>query len=554
MSCRALKNRLEASVSRFARECEGSAVITFAVAVIPILMGAGVAIDFARLATKHTSLQQATDSAALAIAHSATTSTTDADVLAQAQNYITTNYADRSATIASASISTDHTSVCVTAHDSVQLGLMSMFSVNAKNVTASTCTSIAGGASSYEIALVLDNSGSMNESVNGGSKIAALRTAAGNFVNTMFSGSFSGKVKMSIVPFSGLVSLSSSDTSNGHASWIDRQGSSSWHWKTFSGASAAGFTSRFDVFKNLKALNASWTWAGCFETQPYPQNVNDTPPSASTPDSLYVPYLAPDEVDSQRMCSGSFCWNTANTAYPNNYLDDNPSSCSGTVPTDDQTLLTRACKYKSPVIASTSTNGPNGMCLSQPLLRLTPSKPTLISRINALTANGDTNLHEGLMWGWRSLSPSAPLSDGKPYDTSSTATNQKVLVLMTDGYNNWSAAANTWSRSNYEAPGYYTLSNGRMPPTNQNITTASQSRAALDELTLQACTNAKAKGIVIYTVGFSVSSDPIDTQGQNLLQACATDKGHAFIANDGTSLVDAFNQIGIGMGKLRIKS
>jgi hypothetical protein len=129
-----------------------------------------------------------------------------------------------------------------------------------------------------------------------------------------------------------------------------------------------------------------------------------------------------------------------------------------------------------------------------------------------------------------------------------------VLVLMTDGYNNWSAAANTWGRSNYEAPGYYMLANGRMPPTNQNITTASQSRAALDELTLQACTNAKAKGIIIYTVGFSVSSDPIDTQGQNLLQACATDKAHAFIANDGNSLVDAFNQIGIGMGKLRIKS
>jgi hypothetical protein len=114
--------------------------------------------------------------------------------------------------------------------------------------------------------------------------------------------------------------------------------------------------------------------------------------------------------------------------------------CSGTAPTDDQTLLTRACKYKSPVIASTSTNGPNGMCLS------------------------------------------------------------------------------------HEAPGYYTLSNGRMPPTNQNITTAGQSRAALDELTLQACTNAKAKGIVIYTVGFSVTSDPIDAQGQNLLQACAPDK------------------------------
>ncbi|MBV9066105.1 MAG: hypothetical protein JO004_10110 [Methylobacteriaceae bacterium] len=176
MSCRALKNRLKASASRFARDRDGAAALTLAVAVIPILMGAGVALDFARLATKHTSLQQATDSAALAIAHAATTTTTNADVMAQAQSYITTNYANQSATIASASISTDHTSVCVTAHDTVQLGILGMFSVNSKDVTTSTCTSIAGGASSYEVALVLDNSGSMNESVNGGSKIAALRT------------------------------------------------------------------------------------------------------------------------------------------------------------------------------------------------------------------------------------------------------------------------------------------------------------------------------------------------------------------------------------------
>jgi hypothetical protein len=55
-------------------------------------------------------------------------------------------------------------------------------------------------------------------------------------------------------------------------------------------------------------------------------------------------------------------------------------------------------------------------------------------------------------------------------------------------------------------------------------------------------------------VGFSISSDPIDTQGHNLLAACATDAAHAFIANDASSLFNAFNQIGMGMGKLRIKS
>jgi Flp pilus assembly protein TadG len=546
MFSRVFKNRLKAGVCRFSADRGGQAAVTFAIAVLPILTGAGVAIDFSRIATKHTSLQQATDSAALAIAQSATTATTSSNVLAQAQNYITTNYSNKSATVTSATISSDHSSVCVTAQDTVQLGIMAMFNVTSKTVTASTCTAISGGASTYEIALVLDNSGSMNEAVSGNSKIAALRTAAGNFINTMFSGNFAGKVKMSVVPFAGTVSVSSTDTSNGTAAWIDSQGKSSWHWKTFSGATAAGFTSRLDIFNKLKGVNSSWAWAGCFETQPYPQNVSDTIPSASTPDSLYVPYLSPDEVDPKQYQSQN---------YQNSYLDDTPSTgCSGTTPTSDQGLLTRACKYKNPSITSTNTYGPNGMCLSQPLLRMTSAQATLTSKVNGLTANGDTNLHEGFMWGWRSVSPNAPFSDGKAYDTSAAAANQKVIVLMTDGYNNWSAVPNTWGGSMYEAPGYFTLANGRMPPGNQNITSLQQSRAALDELTLEACTNAKGKGIIVYTVGFSISSDPIDTQGQNLLASCATDSAHAFIANDANSLSNAFNQIGIGMGKLRIKS
>src|SRR5947209_7177230 len=345
MLCRVLENRLKASVCRILPDRSGQAAITFALAAVPILAGTGVAIDFSRIATKHTSLQQATDSAALAIAQAATPTTTNTNVLAQAQNYITTNDNNRTATITTATISSDHTSVCLTAQDTVQLGIMSMFSINSKTVTASACTAIAGGAATYEIALVVDNSGSMNESVSGSSKIAALRTAAGNFVNTMFTGNYAGKVKMSVVPFSGAVAVSATDTANGTASWIDTQGKSSWHWKTFTGHTSAGFTSRLDIFNKLKAVHSSWAWAGCFETQPYPQNVNDVIPSSVTPDSLYVPYLAPDELDPKQTCTGSYCQTTQ--AYQNNYLDDTPSTgCTGTTPTTDQALIQRSCKYK----------------------------------------------------------------------------------------------------------------------------------------------------------------------------------------------------------------
>jgi len=98
-----------------------------------------------------------------------------------------------------------------------------------------------------------------------------------------------------------------------------------------------GFTNRLDIFKNLKAVNSDWAWAGCFETQPYPQNVTSSGGSGTT------------------------------------------------TPTDDQSLTTRSCKYKSPSVTNTNTYGPNGMCLSQPLQRLTPSQPTLLNKIRGLT-------------------------------------------------------------------------------------------------------------------------------------------------------------------------
>jgi hypothetical protein len=73
-----------------------------------------------------------------------------------------------------------------------------------------------------------------------------------------------------------------------------------------------------------------------------------------------------------------------------------------------------------------------------------------------------------------------------------------------------------------------------------------------DELTLEACTNAKAQGIEIFTIGFSTPTDPIDQQGLDLMKACATNAEHYFAASDASQLDAAFSAIGIGLGKLRL--
>ena len=194
------------------------------------------------------------------------------------------------------------------------------------------------------------------------------------------------------------------------------------------------------------------------------------------------------------------------------------------------------------------------MCRSRPLTRLTNSRTTLATEIAALQADGNTNIHQGVIWGWRTLSPLSVFGDGVPYTQRDTT---KVLVVMTDGMNTWPSASNTLLQSAYSAYGYYTNADGstpnsRLPPANASPTSDSQARAAMDALTREACRNAATAGVLIYAVGFSTASDPIDSQGLQLLRDCAGVPERMFIAADSNALVTAFQRIAQGIGQLRL--
>ncbi len=174
---------------------------------------------------------------------------------------------------------------------------------------------------------------------------------------------------------------------------------------------------------------------------------------------------------------------------------------------------------------------------------------------------GSTNIHEGFMWGWRTLSPNSVFADGQPYASSANSSNastiNKVIILMTDGTNSWSANPYAPTGSLYFAAAYFKNANGttpnpRMPPKYQNIADANTARSALDALTAEACSNAKAVNISIYTIGFSIPSDPIDAAGQTLLKNCASSADQYFLANTSDDLIKAFQTIQASIGALRL--
>lgn len=572
---------VSSNAMNFGSRREGNVTIVFGLASLPIMMMVGASADYTRYANTRSGLQHAADVAALTVASKMTASTTQAQAEAQAQNILNAQPRMEGAQITSASISGDKQTFCVGAQTQVDMAFMRLAHVSTMTPTVASCASLPGGVdpnTTYEIALVLDNSGSMTNSTNGQTKLQALKSAATSFVNTMFSKA-PGKVQFAITPFAGgVVAVDPTVLTNQSLSWIDALGLNSQHWIAFGGkaaANASGFVNRFDIFAKLKLRDSEMAWRGCFEEPTYPRNVQDTTPSASDAETLFVPYLAPDEPD------GSYY-------YDNSYIDDDGAvttgsyrnrtttySCSDTV-NGAWNNLTHVCKYKPTASISrnfspTSFFGPNQFCpdnATQTLMPLNATQTTITSKIGQLAANGNTNLHTGFMWGWRSFSPNGPFAQGRAYNAPN---NRKIMVFMTDGFNNWGTQTNTVVGSDYEALGYYTYNgaqNARLPDgsdgdgvnyrtalaasANKSSSYLSTSRKAVDDLTLEACANAKAAGIEVYTIGFSIPTDPIDTQGLNLLKACATNEDHYFAATDASQLNAAFTQIGIGMGKLRL--
>lgn len=557
--------------AEFVSDEGGNAIMIFGLSLMPVMLMLGATADYTRFTTTRAALQQAADSAVLTVASKMTESTTNAQAKDQAQVVLNAQPRMTTAIVTGATVSEDKRTVCATAKVTIQNSFMQMAQLATLTPTVKSCANLAGGAdpgTTYEIALVLDNSGSMNSSSDGQSKISILKSAANSFVDTMFSKS--NNVKFSVVPFSsGVAAVDPSEPSSRNAAWVDKNGANSQHWIAFGGktaANAAGFTSRFDIFDKLKARNSALDWRGCFEPQVYPLNVNDTTPNPSDAETLFVPFLAPDEPDN----SG---W--GGNPYWNNYFGDNPSACSSSA-SGAWARLSRACKYNATgslggSFGPSDFKGSSSFCPdpgTQRILQLTQKKSDVQNKINQLVANGATNLHEGFMWGWRTLSPNAPFSGGRAYQAPK---NRKIMVFMTDGFNSWNSRVNTATGSTYDTLGYYSYNgaeNERFPDGSQgngvnyrsllaaaaNNSSSYQtiSRAMQDELTRQACTNAKTAGIEVFTIGFSVSGDPIDAQGLALMKECATNEDHYFKAEDASQLNAAFSQIGIGLGKLRL--
>ncbi len=535
-------------LNRFARDRSGNFAIISAALVVPLMLGTGLAIDVTNIARKQDELQRATDSAVLAITREGRTISNDR-ARQIATKFLDTNY-DRA--VAGFQISRDDTRVRLDVQSDTPLSFGGLFGKKKWPISAAASADVA--YISYEVGLVLDTTGSMK-----GGKLAAMKDSVLGLIDTMSAQvDDKDRLKFAVVPFATFVNVGpqygpsfkkGKQTDGTGASWLDLKGASD-----FPQTELAPGASRFQIYKNL-----GQSWSGCVETR-YTDgkdyDVSDAAPDPNRPETLFVPAFAIDEPDS---------------GYGNSYINSKAKPNDKSV----KEKKARFAKYgvdtdaagnplnggllNQVVVAvgdllggllgadsahiridTSNGKGPNKGCGMQPITPLSNDYADLKKKVNALKAEGTTNITEGVAWGLRVLSPGEPFTQGKP----ASPGREKIMIVLTDGANVF-GNTNNGLGSNYSSNGY--LVDGRLGIASGG---SSATNTLMNARTLAACTNAKLAGIEVYTIRLE---EP-DVATGTMLKECASAPDHYFDVPTRTQLDEAFAKIRERIVRIRISS
>jgi Flp pilus assembly protein TadG len=431
---------LKGRIARFGSNKQGSVAIMFGLAVIPLVLVSGAAIDYGRASATRTQLQTAIDAAALhgtKIQQGLTDPALSTQLRAMTDANFTSN--------AGANI-TGFTMVRVDTTDPITGKRIRQINLNASAVIPNRFMSLANfntttvdveskatwGTSDIEIALVLDNTGSMSWS----NKMVELKRAlcgdptcanpnpATGFVKLMKdSARYTDQIRVAMVPFDTTVrmpltiqnqvnaaSMSSTTFSTTGAGYCGSNGNSAERTSWFRFA----LRDKDTMATNRDASN-NWVGTGC--------GVGRAAPA-----------------------TWQGCVWDRDTGTNRDITDNN-------ITTTDTDSLHPAVNCRT-----------NNLARILPLLDIRGQSVTLLNAMATMTPSGNTNLTVGLSWGQAMLTNTAPFQEAKPVG----ADVKRFLILLTDG-------DNTENRE-------------------------SGSQATIDARTTQACNSAKAQGITVYAI------------------------------------------------------
>jgi Flp pilus assembly protein TadG len=575
-------------IRKFASDKRGNFSMMMVVATIPILGGIALAVDYAELSRQRQLTLNALDAASVATgAHivSGAVSTADpaayeAAIKKYAKDFFEANLgpvnpANTVLTVVLPNNNAGGGTLKLTAGLTYQPYFLPAFTKligrpREKETVDVKAQSEVRLKNTLEVALVLDNSGSMDY-VGGGSgkkRLELLKEAAKQLVDAIAKQGVMMKqvadpVRFSVVPFAASVNVG---PENWNAPWMDTTALSPVHYENFDKPSSVNINgdsnkriectggvcykkgsawpaaqlnqmiTRFTLYDDLRVKATSdstatkfTSWAGCVEARPSPYNNDNTTPTTTNPATLFVPMFAPDETD---LTDGSW----QKPAY-NNWWNDK-SDLSNTTANNKARQRGLAKYYTSKVgTAMGAGEGPNDSCTTKaitPLTNVTNAEglTKIKTAIDDMIARGATNVPEGMAWGWRTVSGSEPFTQGRGDNEKG---NDKVVIVLTDGENTYYPPTDLWAheysgthydnfandlagnKSTYSAHGYVGQGyDGTTTPRIFKDTTVSTSTytrpnytAAMNQHFKVLCTNAKDKNqgnIIVMTVALDLNA------------------------------------------------
>ncbi|HXI86195.1 MAG TPA: hypothetical protein VNH64_01955 [Parvularculaceae bacterium] len=326
--------RLARAARRYSRSRGGNVIILYSFLFSVLMLFVGGAVDFTRYNAVHADLVESLDAAGLAIAQIDAmngpdiSSLTGADRIAYLKTkgveFFNENFKHAGSVqdlhvdfdINSATITPRVTGTMKTLFLGIGQTLMHG-GTSLSTLSMATDTEITRhGAGKIELALVLDQTGSMAQtatSTDTVSKIASLKTAVGNLLDTLYgSDTVSANVKVGVVPFNAYVNPGAA--TSWQSTWGDLNALSYYHGAHFVRINDTGTidTSTLATAVNPNGVAKVWdpatkvnhydlynsvtgeSWAGCVEARPYPLDELDTEAgqpttSAAITDALQVP-------------------------------------------------------------------------------------------------------------------------------------------------------------------------------------------------------------------------------------------------------------------------
>jgi Flp pilus assembly pilin Flp len=612
--------RFLALVGRFRRDEGGAFLVLFGIMAIVLVATSGAVVDFTRIEQARTKAQNALDAAALGLQpHVFDTSPawTSADFIREADNLLEERLGDSTITaeVTGATINVRNGQLILNAWIDVPTAFVALLGIT--QVRAGLLSEATRKRLNLEVAMVLDNSGSMSSY----SRMTELKKAAKNATDILFDNQPTlPNVFVSIVPFTQYVNVGTANRTASWMSQTGASSISHLNFDNDENeaTSFTGTVNRWTLFDGFN--RAPWEGCVEARVTPFdtqdtvPDNsVPDTMfQPAFAPDSPVDDYISDTgstcrvaprwiRTETKANCgtrtsinqsrydscsrtpttsySGTNEWGATVTSPPTtqpannsiysyyNNVDSCPVTYTSTVGSTNRNynrvttcsynfstteLQQRLCKYPGKSGASA-----NADCPSTPILPLNNVRQTVKDQIDLMVASGSTNIEQGAIWGFHSLSPTQPLTEGSDYDEATS----KILIVMTDGENNpnYDTYTNTpYGNTSWTAWGYRVNKRLLTESTTPRDSVASQSQviAEVNRRTVLACANARAEGIIVYTIGLSA---PNATTIQ-MLKDCANPsevvdgqtRNYWYFPTDSAELTDVFEEIASQLSELRL--